>query len=328
MRTSAYLLVLIGAMLLVPVLATGCNKTAEDTNKPVIISSFDFTVDGESSTPTGTLQIEPGTILTVKVIYTDPDAGDEPDPAWYSFTWSVERIGTGTSLFNPNEYFIVSDENPCIWATPDVTGFFRFRVEVRDKYQTPSMETVVVEVNSNKQPKINSILVSDGNPFVNQQVTITVEATDPDGNLPLEYTWQANGGYFVSESDDQAVWLSPTAGAFTITVVVEDQAGGSVSRDVPINVQQNHDPVISGWDIDPDDTVAVNGVVTITLDVDDIDDDTLEYNWSADKGTFNSVNQNVAVWRAPGAAASCTITCVVEDGKGGSDTAQIIISVE
>ena len=307
--------------------ATGCDKTAENTNKPVIIQSFDFVVDGEVIVPQGTLQMEPGSILTITVQFTDPDAGEEPNPGWYTFMWAAERIGGGASTFNPNEYFVVFNENPCIWTGPDVTGFYRFIVEVRDKYGTPSQESVVVEVNANKQPVITGMQVSDHNPFVNQEITITVTATDPDGNYPLEYDWQATGGYFTTEGEGEAKWLSPTAGEFQLTVMVSDQAGGNVSRVIPIVVQANHSPIIQGWDLDPGNTVSPNQVVNITLHVTDEDDDTLEYNWSADKGTFNTVNENVAVWRAPADAASCKVTCVVEDNKGGTDTADIIISV-
>ena len=323
LKTALILMAIAAALIAVP----ACNKTAEDTNKPVIIQGFTFTVDGEAVTPGGTLQIEPGSVLTIKVDYTDPDAGEDPDPNWYSFTWAVERVGGGASTFNPNEYFIVFSENPCIWTGPDVTGFYRFICEVRDRYMTPSQQTVVIEVNANKHPIINELTVSDYEPFVGQVVTITVDATDPDGNLPLEYTWQATGGYFSMEGDGIARWLSPSNGDFTITIIVTDQVGGSVSREIPIVVQQNHDPVIEGWDLDPGNSVLVNQLVTITLTASDVDGDALEYNWSADNGTFNSVNRNVAVWRAPGEAMSAKITCVVEDNKGGSDTAEIIINV-
>lgn len=304
-----------------------CDKTAEDTNKPVIIQSFKFTVDGDEVTPAGTLQIEPGSVLTITVEYTDPDAGEDVDPNWYSFTWAVERVGGAASTFNPNEFFIVNSENPCIWTGPDVTGFYRFICEVRDRYQTPTQQTVVVEVNANKQPIINELTVSDYEPFVGQVVIVTVDASDPDGNLPLEYTWQATGGYFTMESDGEARWLSPSSGDFTLTVIVTDQAGGTVSREIPVVVQQNHDPVIEGWDLDPGNSVGTNELVTITVTAADVDDDPLEYNWTADYGTFNSVNSNVAVWRSPDEAVSAKVTCVVEDNKGGSDTAEIIINV-
>ncbi len=318
---------MIALAILIAALQVGCNKTAEDTNKPVIIDGFEFTVDADSVTPVATLQLAPGNILTIKVNYTDPDAGDEPDPGWYSYTWAVERIGAGSSVFNPNEYFIVSGENPCIWAAPDVTGFYRFRVEVRDRYQSPTYEEVVIEINSNRQPRILGVVVSEPSPWVNEEITITVDATDPDGDFPLDYGWQATGGYFTSENDQEAVWLSPTAGPFTITVIVTDQAGGSASRDLPIIVKENHPPHITGWNADPSSSVVFDELVTITLTVTDEDGDALIYSWSSDCGTFNSVNQNQAVWRAPSQTASCTVSCTVEDNKGGEDSIDIIINV-
>jgi hypothetical protein len=328
MRKTVICVLTIVFMAVVPCTMSSCNKTAENTNKPVIIQGFDFTLDGKDAGSVGTLQIEPGQVLTIKVKYTDPDAGDNPDPSWYSFAWSVERVNGGASSFNPNDNFVASDENPAIWTAPSVTGFYKFRVEVRDRYQTPSMENVVVEVNMNKKPVIDTLEVSNANPFVNEIVTITVTASDPDGNLPLEYVWQATGGYFTSESAGQAKWLSSQSGTFQITVNITDTANGTASRTIPINVQANHAPIIEGWVLDPDDVVGVDTLVTITLTATDEDNDVLEYNWSADKGTFSSINKNLAIWRAPSAAGSATITCVVEDNKGGSDTANIAIVVQ
>ena len=328
MRTPVMRWVFAGiALLILTSPIVGCNKTAEDTNKPVLIQGFILYVNGDVVDPAGTLQIEPGSILNILVEYTDPDAGDDPDPNWYSATWAVERVGVGISTFNPNDQFIVFDENPCIWEAPEVTGYYRFIVEVRDRYGTPSQETLVIEVNANKQPIITQIDISDTQPFVNAEVTVTVDAEDPDGNVPLKYTWQADGGYYTFESDGEARWLSPSSGDFVLTVIVEDQLGGSVSKDIPMVVQQNHSPVIQGWDLDPGNSVLVNDLVSITINASDLDDDPLEYNWTADSGTFNLVDENIAVWRAPGEAVSAKITCIVEDNRAGSDTAEITINV-
>jgi len=307
--------------------AVSCNKTAEDTNKPVIIQSFTLFVDGVQTTPSGTLQIEPGAVLNIQVTYVDPDAGENPDPSWYSFTWVVERLNSGVSPFNPNENFISMNENPCIWTAPTVVGFYRFMVEVRDRYGTPAQESVVIEVNANKKPIINELSISENQPFVNEEVIITVDASDPDGNLPLIYDWQATGGYYTYESDGEAHWLSPASGDFDLTIIITDQVNGSVSRTIPVVVQANHDPIIEGWDLDPSASVKFNDLVTITLTATDEDGDTLEYNWQASTGTFNSVNEHLAVWRAPSEVIAATITCMVEDNKGGSDSVDIIINV-
>lgn len=316
-----------GIFLTAILLLVSCDKTAENTNKPVIIQGYNYAIDNENVVPTGTLQIAPGQILNITVKFTDPDGGNNPDPAWYKFSWAVERINFGASSFNPNDYFIVHNENPAIWTAPQVTGFYRFIVEVRDRYDSPSIDNVVVEVSSNKKPVINSFSISNTNPFVNEEITLSVEATDPDGNLPLEFQWSATGGFFTSENNGTAKWMSAASGSFQITVSITDQAGGTISRTIPINVQANHPPVIEGWVLDPPDSVKINQIVKITITASDIDNDELEFNWSADKGTFNLVNKNQASWRAPASAEIATITCVVLDRKGGSDTANISINV-
>jgi len=305
----------------------GCDKTAENTNKPVIIQGFEFAVNSETTTPVGTLQIAPSQTLNIKVKFTDPDAGDHPDPSWYTFSWAVELINSSSPSFNPNDYFIAADENPAIWVAPDVTGFYRFHVEVRDRYMAPSTDQVTIQVSSNKKPLITSLEVSNTAPYVNDIVTLTAHATDPDGNLPLEYAWQATGGFFTLENENIAKWTSPTAGSFTITVTVSDQAGGSTSRSVPLTVQANHPPIVEGWSLEPENPISVGDLVTITVTASDADGDPLEYNWSADKGSFTTISKNVATWRAPSTAGTCTVSCVVEDNKGGSDTATIVIVV-
>jgi hypothetical protein len=327
MKTKTIKPAILLLIILLLAVASSCNKTAEDTNKPVIIQGFNFTVDNVAVTPAGTLQIKPGQVLTIKVNYTDPDAGANPDPSKYTYHWTVELVDSGSASLDPNSNFVAKDQNPSIWTAPNITGFYKFRVQVLDRYNAPSVETIVVEVNSNEKPVITSMDVSKTDPFINEVVTVTVVASDPDSNLPLEYVWQATGGYFTTENDGVAKWLSPAPGAFQITVNVSDQAGGTTSRTVPINVQANHPPVVEGWEVDPNESVAVNGLVTITITATDIDGDVLEYNWSSDKGNFSNVSNNVATWRAPSVAGTATVTCVVEDNKGGSDTANIVINV-
>ncbi|MFH1675961.1 MAG: hypothetical protein ABIC40_02965, partial [bacterium] len=295
------------AVLFPGITALGCNKTAANTNKPVIITDFKFVVDGQTLTPEGVLQIKPGNVLSITVEYSDPDAGDNPNPAWYKFTWTVEQLNETTPGFNPNDDFISYTNNPCIWGAPDVNGFFRFRCEVKDKYNDSSIEMVVVEVNANRNPVITKLEISDNQPFINEEVTITVQAKDPDNNLPLEYVWEATGGFFSAQNEGMATWASPVAGNFTISLKVKDQAGGNIERSIPLTVQANHDPVIAGWTLDPDNSIEVNGLVTITLSVSDQDNDSLEFNWTADCGSFKNVNENTAIWRAPSAVGSCTI---------------------
>ena len=174
-------------LILLAVFNSGCNKTAKDTNKPVIINSFSFIVDGTEVIPADILQVEPGSIVAIEVIFTDPDAGEDPDPGWYSFAWAVERDGLTSELLDANDFFIVYIENPCVWVAPDVPGKYTFDVIVGDRYGSPEVGHVSVLVDSNKQPVISELQVSNTSPYVNEEITITVEATDPDGNYPLPF---------------------------------------------------------------------------------------------------------------------------------------------
>lgn len=307
--------------------AAGCNKSAKDNNKPVVINSYSFTVDGAEIIPADILQVEPGSIVAIEVSYTDPDAGDDPDPGWYSFAWAVKRDGLVSELLNANEFFIVYNENPCVWVAPDTPGKYTFDVIIGDRYSSPSVGHVSVLVDTNKQPVISEVNVSNISPYINEEITITVEASDPDGNYPLEWDWQVTGGYFSFKGEGEARWLSPIAGSFQLTVMVTDQDGGNTSTTIPIQALENHDPIIQSWDLDPGNPVAPDTLVLITLIVSDPDGDTLTYNWQADKGAFNSVDQNVAQWRAPSEAGNCIITVDVEDDKGGSASVEIVIIV-
>jgi hypothetical protein len=319
--------VTIGILMLMLVIPVSCNKSAKDTNKPVIISGFSFMVDNAAAAATGTLQIEPDQVLTILVNYTDPDGGTSPNPAWYEFTWAVELVDAPSGALDPNSKFIAMDQNPAIWKAPATTGFYKFIVQVLDKYNDPSTEAVVVEVSSNKKPIITDLHVSSTEPKINEEVTLSVYADDPDANLPLDYSWQASGGYFTVENGPVAKWLSPTSGSFQITVTVNDQAGGSASRVVPINVQADRPPVIEGWHLDPDDSVGVSEFITITIAATDPDGDELEYNWACDSGALINVDKNVAKWRAPAIVGNSTVSCTVKDNKGGSDSVNILIVV-
>jgi hypothetical protein len=319
---------LIISMAALVALLPGCNKSAKDTNKPVVINSFSYTIDGASVTPSDILQVEPGSIVAISVDYSDPDAGDNPDPGWYTFVWAVKRDGLTTEVLNANDFFIVYTENPCVWVAPVIMGKYTFDVIVGDHYGSPSVGHVSVLVDSNKQPVISDLQISSTTPYVNEEVMISATAQDPDGNTPLEWTWQATGGYFSHRGEGEARWICPVAGDFQLTVVVTDQKGGSASQTIPVNVHENHDPVIQSWVLDTGNPVTPNTLVKITLTANDPDGDSLTYNWSADNGAFNSINKNIADWRAPSGDANCTITCIVDDGRGGTASVDIPIIVQ
>lgn len=80
----------------------------------------------------------------------------------------------------------------------------------------------------NKNPVVSSVTVNPQSINSGGTVTVTVAASDPDGDA-LTYTYNATGGAIVG-SGSVATWTAPnTEGSFSVTVQVSDGNGGSAS---------------------------------------------------------------------------------------------------
>jgi|SRR3990170_4700601 len=93
-----------------------------------------------------------------------------------------------------------------------------------------------VNTDGNNQPVINSITVDPIFLRVGTTTTVTVEATDPDGDI-LSYSWTvALGDIIGSGSRVQYTAAFCCVGVNTINVTVKDQKGASVNGTVNIEV--------------------------------------------------------------------------------------------
>ncbi len=73
-------------------------------------------------------------------------------------------------------------------------------------------------------------------------------------------------------------------------------------------------------------TVVRDSATQVFCTAVDRDNDPLLYLWQASAGTLFGSGSNV-VWVAPDTVGSATLRCIVTDGRGGSDTASILINV-
>jgi len=175
---------------------------------------------------------------------------------------------------------------------------------------------------------------------------VLCSASDPDGD-ELIYRWTTSGG-IVDSTGAAVTWTAPAdPGSYVITVVVSDGKGGATSQETTVMVPEkpNNPPSIAAIKFlpagrtitlkrNPTDAEKKN-YPPIMKRTDtayfecvsmDPDNDTLAYVWKASGGQLTGGGPKV-LWRPPYDAADYTITCEISDGKGGSDSFTITISV-
>lgn len=96
---------------------------------------------------------------------------------------------------------------------------------------------------------------------------------------------------------------------------------------------KNNKPVIQYLLPNPSNSAKQGEIITLKVSAFDPDQDTLKYLWSATKGTL-SANQGEAVsWRPQRSDGSpekglATITVIVDDGRGATESASVNITIE
>ncbi len=74
-------------------------------------------------------------------------------------------------------------------------------------------------------------------------------------------------------------------------------------------------------------TVETDRQLTSTADGQDADGDTLGYRWSSPTGSFANSTARQTQWTAPGQPGSVPLTVTVDDGRGGTASANVTVQV-
>jgi outer membrane protein OmpA-like peptidoglycan-associated protein len=74
-------------------------------------------------------------------------------------------------------------------------------------------------------------------------------------------------------------------------------------------------------------TVEVGRTSTVTADANDPDGDVLTYRWTGPAGTFRAPADRQTLWTAPQQEGPVQLTVTVDDGKGGTASANTTIQV-
>lgn len=180
------------------------------------------------------------------------------------------------------------------------------------------------------------------------KVALQCRASDPEGDT-LSYQWTCSGGV-VEGAGESASWAAPgNPGAYKVTVIVSDGKGGSATGDVLVTIPEkpNNAPLISAIKFTrpgrmpitvktnptEDETKKTPELVIRKYETGDVaclatdpDSDQLTYVWKASGGKVIGNGPNIQ-WLAAGDPGTYTITCEVADGKGGTASFTITISV-
>ena len=228
------------------------------------------------------------------------------------------------------------------WEAPESGGIYDIVVKVSDGNGSEVTESVTVTVRVNNPPIITALIYPNWvSPSSSCQ--LRCDCGDADGD-ELVYEWSSEGGD-ISGEGSEVTWTAPGAmGTYTMTVVVTDGVGGESSSSLSIGVGPNHPPVVEDLTVTPEDRDDFNynkmriyegKSCEIECIVSDPDGDDLSYQWSADShpdslsgevGSISGEGSSVT-WTAPTRRSKVILSVLVSDGKGGTDTEDIVIDV-
>jgi hypothetical protein len=146
--------------------------------------------------------------------------------------WRVKAIVTGVPT--PKVEFNRDDSNGA-WGSKkaqvnlgDPSDTFTLTAKATNPKGTDT-DSIILSWECNRPPEITDIVMM-GDHFVGVKYTVSVSASDPDGDT-LSYSWSVNGGSLSSTTGNSVDWTMPaTAGNYQITVEADDGNGGNDQR--------------------------------------------------------------------------------------------------
>ncbi len=200
----------------------------------------------------------------------------------------------------------------------------------------------------NWQPECDSPRIFPSSAIAGQQLTLTGNAHDPNGDGIDYLFWRSSApgfpftpgmGTFVEDAPGEAgedtpiVYWTPANVTSNTNVDVSFQAndnrGGATWCSGTVLVSPsgpgNRFPVCSG--ISGPGTVHIGSVSQYTANASDPDGDNLTYSWSAPSGTFNPNNQRIVNWTAPITTGTVVLTANISDGRGGTTSCTRSVNV-
>jgi len=278
--------------------------------------------DGHGLSGTDTVSVQVGNESPTAALVVTPDPGhalevltfdgsgstDAETPGQLSYSWT---FGDGSAT-------TYSSSTQTTHAY-DAAGAYTVTLRVRDPKGAVDTQTSDVQVLPNGAP--TAVATATPNPVhVGSPVTFDgTGSTDPDGD-PLTYTWDFPGGATADTATAQQTFAS--TGTYQVTLTVADPHGVSDTETITVEVTNAAPDAVATATPDP---VHVGSPVTFDgTGSTDPDGDQLTYTWDFPDGDAAS---GATVQRTFDAAGTYPVTLSVEDGLGGTDSAQVTLTV-
>ncbi|QTD51163.1 PKD domain-containing protein [Sulfidibacter corallicola] len=277
--------------------------------------------NGTIDAPSGNRTITAGQSVSFSASASDPD-GNTP----LTYLWNFDGGASNRTVEDPGS------------VTFDSPGTFTVSFTVTDSLgladPTPDTVTITVQAPANQAPN-GTIDAPSGNRTITagQSVSFSASASDPDGNTPLTYLWNFDGGASNRTVEDPGSVTFDSPGTFTVSFTVTDSLGlaDPTPDSVTITVQAAANQAPNGTIVTPNQnwTIDPGQSLTFTGSASDPDGHTpLTYLWNFDGGATNSTVEDPGqvFFDNPGVY---TVTFTVTDSLGLADPSpdSVIVTV-
>lgn len=226
-----------------------------------------------------------------------------------------------------------------VWTAPATEGFFDIEVTVSDQRGNADTKRMMMISKANVPPGIISLTADAGWTLPAGSLQITCEAEDPDGH-ELSYQWTATDGS-ISGTGAAVTWTAPAdVGKYDITVVVDDDHGGSDTETLRVSVETGQPPVIEGLEVTKDRhghcyliqegdlryKVGRQQMYDIECIAHHPGHLELSYEWECDGGEIEGEG-SLITWTAPNTSKDVTVTVTVSDSAGRTASESVTLNV-
>jgi hypothetical protein len=268
-------------------------------------------------------------VLVGAVVQLDGLGSNDPNRDELLYKWVMVSKPTGSSADVSSKDKVRTD------FTADVPGVYVVGLTVNDRSLSSDMAAVTITASAANGPP-TAVAGPAQNVLKGALVKLDGSgSSDPNGDA-LKYLWavvSAPVGSSASLNDDKVAkptFTADVSGVYVVSLIVSDATLKSELSTVTVTASSTNLPPVAN--AGPEQTVRVGDLVSLSgSGSTDANSDVLSYRWTWTSNPGNAVLSNpnvVSPTFTPTVAGIYVLTLTVNDGKGGTHVARVLINVE